>query len=788
MATRAIQTRIIADGNLIQQLWITHKVFNDCLPAFASTLFRMMRGEIGDSIVEKQRWAGFINGVLKQPAKNAYDCLIKATVQKTFSDKTAANALAKMQAAAQKELDLLKERGAGSGDPAKVADLKATVDMCERYSEAFADFRKGKRPLAPARNELSDLPNILERKVIEESVAILRSHLELVELWKTERQEWTEEKAKWEADQYNRQYLAVRPIFEKFEELRGRTAFRSFRWKAYFEFFKEHPELAAWRGATAEVHAIPEQGLRLIQRAKLRKKDQVFAEEFFKANPELEALHRRHMEYEKKFVRRRKSKRSNAWITGFKSRPTFTLPDVLRHPRWFVFNAPQTAPAGYRNLRLPNGSGAEGSLDLQLLTGAMEDGEYKSVWLPIRFRGDPRLAQFRPVTVKRKAIKGKIKGQETEKAAYVFDDQHLGKDRPAKISGTKLILRDVRLDDTGNLLSATPYLYFTVDVESPRWSPLAAAIKSVDDGVTAKGKQKRHRTLPDGLVVCTVDLGIRNLGFATIARIEDGKPDLLRSRNLWLGFEERGKHEGRWEAGPELASISGHKRELRLLRRMRGRPVAGEESHVNLQEHIDHMGEDRFKRAARLIVNFALNTDKATSSRTGKAHPPADVLVLERLAGFVPQAERERGINRALVEWNRGQLVERLKLVAEDVGLRLFEIGAAGTSQVCSRCGALGRRYSIVPDPQPVFRPAPNIIRFGEVEKLFACPCGYRANADHNAAVNLQRKFVLGDTAIAAAANLWDRPKPEQRAMREAVESQLRSKLEIEHKLAEPFP
>ncbi len=789
MSTRAIQARVVADKALLQKLWLTHRAFNEHLPHFSQTLFRMMRGELGDSDQDKAQWAGFVKGVLAQPSKNAYDCLIKATNQTTRSDTTAAKALSKMEAAARKDIDALNAVPEAKRDPEKFAEASNRLEICRLYNAAFEEFRKGNRPLAHSRQQLDALPNFIERKVIEESVAILRSHLELVELWKAEWRQWSDDKAKWEADEVNRRYLAIRPIFEQFEESSGRSAHRSFRWKAYFEFLKSHPELAAWRGGAAVVHPITDAGLRAIQRARLRKKDQIFAEEFFKANPELEALHRRHMEYEKRFVRRRKSKRSKAWITGFKNRPTFTLPDALRHPRWFVFNAPQTAPAGYRKLRLPNTPGGEGSMELELLSGTMEKGEHKTVRTTIRFRGDPRLALFKPVMVKRKAIKGAIKGQETDKAAYVFSDPQLHKDRPAKIGGAKLILRNIKLDEAGQLVSATPYIYFTVDVESPRWSPLAAAIKSVDDVPGGDGRKSRRRSLPDGLVVCTVDLGIRNLGFATLARIEDGKPRILRSRNLWLGFEETGKHEGRWASGPDLTHISNHKQELRRLRRMRGRPVAGEESHAELQAHIDHMAEDRFKKAARLITDFALNTDRNSPKGQETPYPSADILVVERLAGLVPQADKERGINRALIEWNRGQLVERLKLVTESVGLRLFEIGAAGTSQVCSRCGALGRRYSIVPDPHPLFRPAPHVIRFSEVEKLFACPaCGYRANADHNAAVNLQRRFALGETAIAAAMDLWHRPKPEKEAMRKSIEAQLRSKLEIEHKLAEPLP
>lgn len=69
-------------------------------------------------------------------------------------------------------------------------------------------------------------------------------------------------------------------------------------------------------------------------------------QEFWKVNPELEALDKLHGFYEREYVRRRKTKRNP---DGFDHRPTFTMPDAYRHPRWFVFNAPQTNPSGWRN-------------------------------------------------------------------------------------------------------------------------------------------------------------------------------------------------------------------------------------------------------------------------------------------------------------------------------------------------------------------------------------------------------------------------------------------------------
>ncbi len=192
------------------------------------------------------------------------------------------------------------------------------------------------------------------------------------------------------------------------------------------------------------------------------------------------------------------------------------------------------------------------------------------------------------------------------------------------------------------------------------------------------------------------------------------------------------------------------------------------------------MAEDRFKKGAREIVSFALNSVNVARRSTGRIPPRADVLIMENLGTLLPSAERERGINRALIEFNRGQLVDRIKEVAKDVGLKLYTVSPVGTSQVCSRCGALGRRYSIRHDDS-----SRQDIRLGPVEALFACRCGYRANADHNASINLHRRFLLGDQAVAAFNEWHAKSETDRRAALERLEAELLPSLRGMHELVE---
>jgi len=171
---------------------------------------------------------------------------------------------------------------------------------------------------------------------------------------------------------------------------------------------------------------------------------------------------------------------------------------------------------------------------------------------------------------------------------------------------------------------------------------------------------------------------------------------------------------------------------------------------------------------------------------TGQPYPPADLLICEKLTGLIPDAERARGINRAFAEWNRGHLVDKLKEIAIEAGLhrdnrwpKILELHPFGTSQVCSRCGAMGRRYSV---RQMGTNPHHSIV-FGWVEKLFACPCGYRANADHNASVNLHRKFAMGAVAVESYSVFKKKNDKEQCDIIRNLQRSLLPQLKAMHRL-----
>lgn len=774
MGVRAIRTRIECDRETLLALWRTHRVFNKRLPSLIAKLFAMRRGEVGSSPELRALFQRAARFILARDSKDA-PYLLNSVSIRGWKPATALKMRARVQGADGSEEEVTGETWAIEA---------ATVSS--RGSLAY-----------DKEAERNGLPDSLFQPLLRDAVAYISGHDELVRNWQKEHAEWLRRKEEWEAKEENQRYLSLRPRFEAFEHsVGGKAGKRRERWHLYLKWLRENPTLAGWRGGAPVVNALDVTAQTRVAKAKPWKQRSVEAQEFWRANTELAVLDRLHGFYEREFVRRRKTKKNP---DGFEHRPTFTMPDPVLHPRWVLFNAPQTSPQGYDDLKLPDAYGT-GSVRLRLLTGERADSGWPDEWVTVRFRSDPRLSQFVVRTEARTIRKGKRKGEATATQTYRYVDTQLGGiERPAQISGAKLIFEDIRLAPDGSLKSATPYLVFACTIDDQPQTDRARGIQWSETGeITKTGRKRKSMKLPPGLVTCAVDLGIRNLGFLTVAVASDdpmGGVRVLRSRNQWLGETEGdGAHSGRRSAGPDLAHIGKHKREIRRLRRLRGKPVKGEESHIRLQQHIDGMGKDRFKKAARAIVNFALNVEGRADPKTGEVYPRADVLILEKLAGFIPDAERERGINRALAAWNRGQLVTRLREVASDAGLKLLEVHPAGTSQCCSKCGALGRRYSIARDDETR---AP-VIRFGWVEKLFACPnpkCSGRVssrpeqpftcNADHNASVNLHRRFVMADKAVAEFFAWKSKPDAERNRLIGGIDGELRPQLERLHGLPE---
>lgn len=518
------------------------------------------------------------------------------------------------------------------------------------------------------------------RKVFDMTFQIILGHRAKLGAWRKDHKDWKQKKDQWEAE--NPQYMTVRPIIERFSESEGKVAKRRGRWHRWLDFMASQPELAAWRGAEPTISPLTTEEWAEAKRVPRKTTARAFRA-FFDKNPELGELDRVHGFYQREYVRPWAKRRHS---DGFRHPPTLTLPSVEKHPVWFPFQK----DVGYRRLDLQNGT-----VELKVIQSDNPDERSPRGLVAFRFESDRRLKRFH-------RIEEPLKSHgETCDLLYHGAEGH--GPRPATVKGIKLVFRE-----------GHPYLYFTVYVEDAP-SRLELTQSDIDKyGHSWAAKKIRAQALSPPLRTMAIDLGIRHIAVATVmqdgrivaSRFLHNRPTLLTTGKCITGIAT-------------LEQIAAMKRELRRRLRQRGKPAKGRQSCRQLSAHISHMSEDRFKKCAAAIVDYA---------RAQKV----DAILMEKLEGLIPDAERERGINRAIVNWNRGQLCRCLKMLAESHGLRTIEVAPYWTSHVCHRCNRIGVRFSLQKEE----------MNLEPVGKLFGCPsCGYRANADFNASVNLHRVF-----------------------------------------------
>jgi putative transposase len=151
-----------------------------------------------------------------------------------------------------------------------------------------------------------------------------------------------------------------------------------------------------------------------------------------------------------------------------------------------------------------------------------------------------------------------------------------------------------------------------------------------------------------------------------------------------------------------------------------GRPVKGEHSNHQLWRHVERLNADAAHKVARAVATVC-------------AKYPGCLLLFERLRKIKPApGSKSRRMNRRRANQLRGKIRDHAKDKAYVHQVVTVEVNPHGTSQYCSRCGALGERFSYQNGQR-------RCVKWG---KLFSCPvCHYEANADFNASANVHRSF-----------------------------------------------
>jgi len=208
---------------------------------------------------------------------------------------------------------------------------------------------------------------------------------------------------------------------------------------------------------------------------------------------------------------------------------------------------------------------------------------------------------------------------------------------------------------------------------------------------------------------------------------EIGRADAAASNLPAVGIDRGVTNTLTLSTGEHLhipASLAEIERKKRQAQRVASRRKRGSKRHVKarrrvaaLQARAGRIRQDwRHKVSLSLVQRFGtvvledLSTRNMTRSAKGTADMPG--------CNVRPKA----GLNRAILNqgWHGFETVLAYKL--EERGGYLCKVDPRHTSQTCSACGAVDRESR-------------------ESQASFRCrQCGFRANADHNAALNILRR------------------------------------------------
>jgi IS605 OrfB family transposase len=220
------------------------------------------------------------------------------------------------------------------------------------------------------------------------------------------------------------------------------------------------------------------------------------------------------------------------------------------------------------------------------------------------------------------------------------------------------------------------------------------------------GKVKTQIKNNPDLRVCAVDLNINDA--LAVCTIQTADGTAVATRFIRGGRELHGRRKSL------LGRIARNRRRTGII-------AKGEQDNADLWAQIRHLDEDAAHRVSRRIVQFA------------QRHS-ARVIVFEHLGNFRPRRGKySRRSNEKRAYWLRGRIFRYAKYKAwEAGGIITSRVSPRDTSRLCARCDHPVARYG--PGESPTeYRPG---------APLFFCPnCGRRGNADHNATLNIGRRF-----------------------------------------------
>lgn len=776
---KSFSAKIICSGKELMELWQLHLEYHRRLRSFITLLQSALEGRAGENENQADFYRRFVKFTVAADAKNA-----KYLFNGISLDRWIPNSANKIKAKFTEE------------DGSKTEILGETVT-----TEAVALLSQGAKLFD--KNELmKGLPRWAGEFILNDAVAILSGYFSLSALWKSRKKNWERAKKDWKIE--NAAYMSVRQRIIDFEQENAKTTnVRSSRWDKYLEFFKANPDLLNWRGAEpgGTIVEYSDDDHSEIKKAGSRERSGLKIRLFFKNNPELGILQKTHRHYAQNFAPKR-FKRGRIWIEtdGFDRPPTFTLPDAVLHPRWLWLNGEQTTPTGYRIETLPSGNRA-GKIKIQLL-----DTGGKTYWKTFTVRGDTRFEYLisELIEVKKKSrtkaadvdsLPENVDNPDThdkktkmvKKKSWFYTDKHLGEVFEADLKSTRL-----RFDinhRTGQPQSA--YLDFSIKRESREPSEAARNVAFVpikesnlskfdlpEDATEENSKSNlpKRMKLPDHITVAFIHLGITSAAYGCIATGRMGtEPTILNTRKLWLShFDE---NTGKWKGEPKLKKILADRQKQREKMRSRFRLTRGEKFDIELTRHIRKMEEDRYKKTARRIIDYARNTDNLRLSGTDLPLPAADIIIIGDFSDVKQKKENSRFLNELISIWKRPEILALAKDLGREAGIPIYSKSSWGGSRVCSKCGALGKRFLIT--KQSGEKNTNQKIVFSKIGRNFFCPdCGYQQNVEINAVINLA-KSTFNDNWMRQVQDFAQKDRKEQANWHKETEEKLLSSFSL---------
>ena len=203
-------------------------------------------------------------------------------------------------------------------------------------------------------------------------------------------------------------------------------------------------------------------------------------------------------------------------------------------------------------------------------------------------------------------------------------------------------------------------------------------------------KQKKENK---NLTTLSIDMGLKHLAVITVRK----KGKIVNV--LFFRSEKIEVHRLR------------HLQKIFNKQKKSGKAVKGQRSNKQLWKHISEMNDAHAHLVSTRIIEIA--------RRFG-----VDVIIIEYLREFRNKRgeKRSKKFNRKFTYWLKGKLEFNLRYKALEHGILVKSVNPAFTSILCNKRGGFGERFSS--------------------NSLFRCfYCGYVANADFNASVNLHQVF-----------------------------------------------